>query len=240
MGIKTVQDSSLTAVADAIRAKTGKSASMEFPTEFVSEIGSIGGGGGGVEDTFAKICNGTIDSYESEELEHIPSNVLRSINNLKRMIIPNCKDISSYGAGGFRGSVIALPGFVGNTYSAGFAFNGSTTLQVVDFGTKISRLYDHFFNGATNLDTLIIRKTSIPTMHNASALSNTKFKSGGTGGTIYIPKALYDHLGDGSSSDYKAATNWSTIDGYGTITWAQIEGSIYETQYADGTPIPTT
>lgn len=48
MAIKTVQDSSLTAVADAIRAKTGKSASMEFPADFVSEIGSISGGGGGV------------------------------------------------------------------------------------------------------------------------------------------------------------------------------------------------
>ena len=44
MGVKTVYDSSLTAVADAIRAKTGKSASMEFPSEFVSEIASISGG----------------------------------------------------------------------------------------------------------------------------------------------------------------------------------------------------
>lgn len=49
-----------------------------------------------------------------------------------------------------------------------------------------------------------------------------------TGGTIYIPKVLYDHLGDGTSLDYKAATNWSTVDGYGAITWAKIEGSAYE------------
>lgn len=40
-------NSDLTDIADAIRAKTGKSASMEFPSEFVSEIGSISGGGGG-------------------------------------------------------------------------------------------------------------------------------------------------------------------------------------------------
>lgn len=32
-------------VADAIREKTGRSAKLEFPTEFVSEIGSISGGG---------------------------------------------------------------------------------------------------------------------------------------------------------------------------------------------------
>ena len=40
-----VTDTELTSIANAIRAKTGKSAQMEFPTEFVSEIGSISGGG---------------------------------------------------------------------------------------------------------------------------------------------------------------------------------------------------
>jgi len=40
-----VQDASLTAVADAIRAKTGKSEPMIFPAGFVSEIESISGGG---------------------------------------------------------------------------------------------------------------------------------------------------------------------------------------------------
>ena len=87
------------------------------------------------------------------------------------------------------------------------------------------------------MDTLIIRGTSRSQLININALSNTPFKNGGGGGTIYIPKALYDHLGDGTSLDYKSATNWSTVDGYGTITWAQIEGSEFEQYYADGTPI---
>ena len=77
-------------------------------------------------------------------------------------------------------------------------------------------------------------------LYNLAAFTGTPFASGGTGGTIYIPKSLYDHLDDGTSSDYKAATNWSTIDGYGTITWAKIEGTYYETHYADGTLIPTS
>ena len=72
---------------------------------------------------------------------------------------------------------------------------------------------------------------------NANFITGTPFKSGGTGGTIYIPKVLYDELGTGSAKDFKAATNWSTIDGYGTITWAQIEGSQYDGYYADGSPI---
>lgn len=64
----------------------------------------------------------------------------------------------------------------------------------------------------------------------------TPFVTGG-GGTIYIPKVLYDHLGDKSSLDYKAQTNWAALDAAGHTNWLPIEGSIYETQYADGTPI---
>lgn len=113
-------------------------------------------------------------------------------------------------------------------------FQAATSLIAVDVLGLNG--YSNTFTGCTNLETLILRGTSI-TLLSANAFNNTPFKNGGSGGTIYIPKSLYDHLGDGTSLDYKAATNWSTFDGYGTITWAQIEGSIYETQYADGTPI---
>lgn len=41
-----VSDSQLEDVADAIRAKTGVSSPLAFPADFVSEIGSISGGGG--------------------------------------------------------------------------------------------------------------------------------------------------------------------------------------------------
>lgn len=40
-------DTDLTAVADAIRTKGGTSAALEFPTDFVSAIQAISGGGGG-------------------------------------------------------------------------------------------------------------------------------------------------------------------------------------------------
>lgn len=43
----SVKDSSLTAVADSIRKKTGKTNKLTFPAEFVSEIESITTGGGG-------------------------------------------------------------------------------------------------------------------------------------------------------------------------------------------------
>jgi hypothetical protein len=74
-------ESDLTDIADAIRAKTGKSASMEFPTEFVSEIGSISGGGTvAVEEkdvTFYDYDGTPVASYTESEayaLTALPAN----------------------------------------------------------------------------------------------------------------------------------------------------------------------
>lgn len=118
------------------------------------------------------------------------------------------------------------------------AFYGCSALAALDFGgATFSTTGNSVFEKCTVLKTLIIRASSVASLGNANHFKDTPFASGGTGGDIYIPKSLYDHLGDGTANDYKAATNWSTYDGYGTITWHAIEGSIYETQYADGTPI---
>lgn len=114
-----------------------------------------------------------------------------------------------------------------NNNVAGYTFGGCTKLELCDVGL-CRTISANAFNGATIMDTLILRYTSVVALSNVSAFTNTPFASGKAGGDIYIPKSLYDHLGDGTSSDYKAATNWSTVEGYGTITWHQIEGSEYE------------
>ena len=109
-------------------------------------------------------------------------------------------------------------------------------------GGYMERFNAECFAGCSVLSLIIIRtwdetNNKIPALNNVSAFNNTPFASGGAGGTIYIPKSLYDHLDDGTNLDMKAATNWSTLNSYGTITWAQIENSYYETHYADGTLI---
>ena len=108
--------------------------------------------------------------------------------------------------------------------------------HTMDLSQQIS-FGNYWFSGASNFNTLILRSTSICPLTNIGAFSGTKFDSGKSGGTIYIPETLYNHLGDGSANDYKNATNWSTLNGYGTVTWAKIEGTQYENYYADGTPI---
>lgn len=207
---------------------TQNGTTTEDVTNYASAEIMVNVSGGGT-DTFAGICNGTITNYESDALIRIPSNTLRVITTVTSIKAPNLQDIGSYGLGGYRGSVIVMPEFTGSIYSAGFAFSGATTLTTVDIGTKINRLYDGFFNGATNLNVLIIRKSSVPTLRNINAFTNTPFASGKAGGTLYVPNDLI--------STYQSATNWSTILGYETNSIQAIEGSIYENAYADGTPI---
>lgn len=111
------------------------------------------------------------------------------------------------------------------------------SLEIIDIGKRLSGMNYSALSGCSKLNTVILRGNALSVLSNLNTFNGTPFAYNGTGGTIYIPESLYNHLGDGTSNDYKAATNWSTLDGYGKTTWAKIEGSQYENYYADGTPI---
>ena len=64
----TQLDSDLTDVADAIRAKTGGTAPLAFPNEFISEIGSISGG------TFQLLAQGVFTNNSNSSPMTIPVN----------------------------------------------------------------------------------------------------------------------------------------------------------------------
>lgn len=118
--------------------------------------------------------------------------------------------------------------FASNNNAGNYCMGNCTNLELADLGF-VPGIGANVFNGDSKFSTLIIRKKNqIVSLSNISAFTGTKFANGGSGGTIYIPKVMYDHLGDGGTLDYKAATNWVTVDGYGTITWAKIEGSEWE------------
>jgi len=107
-------------------------------------------------------------------------------------------------------------------------FANCTSLQSVDL--HIIRVRQNCFLRDTALTILILRHSdAIASLYNIAAFNGTPFASGGSGGTLYVPQALV--------ANYQAATNWSTILGYPNNQILPIEGSIYETQYADGTPI---
>ncbi len=217
-------DSDLTSVANAIRTKGGTSAQLAFPSGFVSAIQTLPSGGSIDWNDFATraVPSGLITltctvigdasmvfnpstSWQvySKTVTEAKTNAFKTAKNLTSVRLPYLTEINS-----------------------GYTFYQCSNLTFADIGSA-NKIQNSFFI-QTALNTLIIRKTTICPLAAVNNFNNTAFRSGGPGGTIYIPKVLYDHLGDGSSSDYKAATNWSTLDGYGTITWSKIEGSPYE------------
>lgn len=249
----TQLNADLTSVANAIRTKGGTSAALAFPAGFVDAIDAIETGGG-ASDVDA-IIDGSVQSISSG-VTTVRERAFQNVTALKTVSLTGKVWIKSYAFYGCTGitsfdakkaykifgnafekvacDALVFPNITGELGANSLSnFKGTK----VDLGGSGFSIKFSAFSGATNLATIILRSSYVLTLADTNAFNNTPFASGKAGGTIYIHKALYDHLGDGTSLDYKAKTNWSVIDGYGTITWAQIEGSIYETQYADGTPI---
>lgn len=253
----TQLDASLTYEAGKIRAKLGSSAQLDFDLAngkgFGDYIDAIPTGGGGNDDD---ILSGSLTGiYENSTVTELRYGAFYDCKTVQQIILPS---VTKMGEGVFRNcQAVTLISAVNCIQIVNYLINGcnnlltvalpkvnelrnnalekSTSIKTIDIlGGKIN---GNAFNGDTSLDTLIIRAASVSNLVNVSAFNNTPFASGGSGGTIYIPKALYDHLGDGSSSDYRNQTNWGAVYNYGTITFAKIEGSIYENAYADGTPI---
>ena len=114
------------------------------------------------------------------------------------------------------GTSIALNLNFGSTTAA----NACQQLAVVDIG-KAKSIAANTFANCYKLQTLIMRRTSVTTCANVSAFLNTPLRGySSRTAEIYVPEALID--------TYKAASVWSTINGYGYVTWKKIEGSPYE------------
>lgn len=152
------------------------------------------------------------------------------LNNCSSLETVDLKALTDSGNGLFMGctslQILVFPA-IGNIYSQ--AFRNCTSLQVVDALISNGITNQNNFNGCSALKTLIIRKSGVATLSNVNNFTGTPFDSGGSGGTLYVPSSQI--------SSYQSASNWSTILGYTNNQIKAIEGSIYETQYADGTPI---
>lgn len=114
------------------------------------------------------------------------------------------------------GTGIALNLNFGNATAAAACQN----LEICDIGNAKSIAANTFAN-CYKLQTLIMRRTSVTTCANVSAFLNTPIRGRNSlTAKIYVPEALIDN--------YKAASNWKTIDGYGFVEWLPIEGSEWE------------
>lgn len=107
-------------------------------------------------------------------------------------------------------------------------FLNCNNVVTVDIGPNLANIPSQMFNGNAVLANIIFRRTSLVTLQNANGLwGNTNEPP--VHKVIYVPSALI--------SSYQTASNWSTLYNAGYITFSAIEGSQYETHYADGTVI---
>ena len=250
----TQLDADLTSVANAIRTKGGTNAQLAFPAEFVSAIEDIETGGGGdyvandwadrtkptgditVSENFVDNSNyyyllyarSGIDNVLFTGTGYLPDFFL-SRSSVKKIVATNAKEVGASLAANCTSLEYAV--FKNVHFMYGNVFSSCTNLLGVDLGGNGSnkRVGKQDFSGATKFATLVLRANAVLPLENINAFTNSPFASGKAGGTLYVPSAQI--------ANYQAATNWSTILGYANNQILPIEGSIYETQYVDGTPI---
>lgn len=245
-----------TAKADLKTAIEGKGVTVPSATKidgYADLVDAIQTGGGGIsaDDIATKSY-----THISLSVEQIARQWTFAFQNIETIDAPNLKTINgdnNFYACKKLGSII-FPELTSINGNANFAYSGEGTpttsncilvfpklalvgvratfdrgmFAAIDIGPNTTYLYaDTFYHNTGNqtVGICILRRTA------GVVAANTTGSINGLR-DVYVPSALI--------SDYQAATNWSTRYSGGYITFHAIEGSIYETQYADGTPIPTT
>lgn len=225
-----------TPLTDAINALTTYANEITggTDTDLSAAVATLAAGyGSGTDYLRAKITNESISYSVDLSGGSITSRAFDSWSNLQNVTLWNVYNIGTYSFNGCSKLTTATITSTNSSllsYGLGF-YSGCTSLTTVDITDENGgNIGGSTFGNCRALNQIIIRNSStLLWLSNVNAFASTPFASGGSGGTIYVPSALI--------SSYKSASNWSTIDGYGTVTWAAIEGSIYETQYANGTAI---
>lgn len=189
-------------------------------------------GGGGV-NTLADLCNGNITRLDDDSVTEFLISLRSSTWDLQTIFLKNLKALSiAYCFSNKKVQTIVLPSLQYGT-SASYFFSDASKLTKIDLGPNYSTetvgVRSGTFASVPLLNTIILRKNTVVPLQNINAFNATPFASNGSGGILYVPQARI--------TEYTQATNWSTILGYANNQVLPIEGSIYETQYADGTPI---
>lgn len=130
------------------------------------------------------------------------------INEVKKYAFSGCKNMP----------LEKIPNISGQIDE--YAFQGCTSITSLDCSNTY-RIAANAFNGCTGLETLVLRRTSVCTLVNVSAFTNTPMRGyGNKTGTVYVPSSLI--------ASYKTASNWKTLYNAGTVAFVAIEGSEYE------------
>lgn len=167
--------------------------------------------------TDAFLSDKNIGDYVNDRVTELAAYAFGFKTSMLSAKLGNVTKINGYAFANASGAkVIELPSLT--TILSASQFSGCKALERLDLGV-VNNIPNACFSNATVLDTIILRKTSITTLANVGAFNGTPYASGGSGGKIYVPSALIEQ--------YKTATNWSVVFGYGTVEFVSLEGSEY-------------
>ena len=213
-----IEDTALIAMADGIRAKTGKTNALSLDDIIagIDEVYEKGytNGSASLDAFIGDTLTGLIISstkiaayscYGRTQLRsvYLPNatqllaSVFANCTNLINVRIPNLQTLATYC---FQGCS-SLPTVTFTNYSVVIpqsCFVNCKALIKADL--RASSIGAYAFQNCSSLDTLILRAGSRCTLSGVTAFSGTLIASGT--GYIYVLKALLD--------SYKGATNWST------------------------------
>lgn len=236
------------AICDAVRTKTGSTDTLKSG-DIPTQIEGISGGGTEMEDDLAD--RSLSGAYTNDRITKIGQYAFRGCTKVTSMSFPKVKSVASNGMYGCTKLtsvdlpvVTSIAGDALNNCSnlssvniplieslTSYSFRSCVALAFIDLH-EIGSIAANAFYGCSTLATIVLRKKdAICTLEATSALGNTCFASGKSGGKVYVPEALIE--------SYKTGTNWSTLYAAGTCEFVAIEGSEYDTSGSGGgTPAP--
>lgn len=188
----------LTAIANAIRMKTGKTDLLTLD-DMPTEIGNIKTGDTTVDDVAASIVARTITAYSNKELTTVG---FRGFSHCQQLEFVDLPEVITIGTHGFNSCAklkrVEFPKLT--TINPGDNFTYCNALEYADLGL-VTNLPSWSLANCNVLETVILRKVDkICTLQVTNALSGTPIAKGT--GYVYVPSALVE--------EYKSATNWST------------------------------
>ena len=162
-----------------------------------------------------------------------------SFSKLTKISLPKLKKCSGRIINGVQGSTdlaLVLPSLEEwATASNARQFDNSARLTKFDFGKPSITSFDWgsgvAFYRCSNVTDVILRYGGVVTIGSANVFrkDNSNNLPLGTSTFIYVPSSLL--------ASYKTASNWSSLFATYPDMFKTIEGSYYETHYADGTVI---
>lgn len=186
-------------------------------TNYASANVNVSSGGGNEE--YNSLLTGTITEISNADITRIRSYALGGCTNLISANFPNVTSIGNYA---FRDCTLLTSAItpLNKTINGGLFYGCSaltnittenvTTINSSGFQNckllndvtfpKLNTIQTNAFAGCSALSKLILSNSSVCTLRNVSAFSNTPIASGT--GYVYVPDNLVN--------SYKSASNWST------------------------------